>query len=157
MRRLKAPMRSDAPDLTRPEMAATPKAAISRDVLVWTSDAELFLPFSYILKLEGFMPSLACNLKDVLAFCARNSPCAILFDCTSEMGDAASLCCEIKRSAHAKEVHIIALFRSGTQPLHMTLLQAGVDDCLIRPLSPEKLLMSLRQISGLAQVSATQE
>ncbi len=45
---------------------------------------------------------------------------------------------------------MIALIRSEAQPLHLAFLQAGVDDCLFRPLSPEKLLISLMQVTGQA-------
>jgi NAD(P)-dependent dehydrogenase (short-subunit alcohol dehydrogenase family)/DNA-binding response OmpR family regulator len=122
--------------------------------LIWTADAELFLPFSYILKTEGFVPSLACSADDVLDSCANDVTHAILLDCTHETQDAVSLCLEVRRSACGKEVRLIALLREGAQPLHLALLRAGVDDCLVRPLSPEKLLMSLRQAgSGKVKIS----
>ncbi|NTG02312.1 response regulator transcription factor [Agrobacterium rhizogenes] len=150
MRQPRATTPSGAPGITRTEKAAKLNAAARNEVLIWTSDAELFLPFSFILKTDGFVPSLACSAKDVLAACAKSSPRAILFDCTHETQGVVSLCREIRRSAQDKEVHLIALLRSGAQPLHLALLQAGVDDCLFRPLSPEKLLTSLSQMGGRA-------
>ncbi|MEF0941609.1 winged helix-turn-helix transcriptional regulator [Rhizobium sp. BR 362] len=116
-------------------------------VVIWTEDAELFLPFSYILKMEGFAPSLACSASDVLNSCANDAVQAILLDCTPETQDAVSLCIEVKQSA-LRHVRLIALLRDGAQPIHLALLRAGVDDCLARPLSPEKLLMSLRQTAS---------
>ena len=150
MRQPRAATPSNAPRLTRSEMESNMQVAARNGVIIWTSDAELFLPFSYILKMEGFVPSLACSAEDVLAFCATSLPRAILFDCTHETQDAVSSCREIRRSAHDGEVRLIALLRNGVQPLHLALLQAGVDDCLFRPLSPEKLLTSLRQMAGQA-------
>ncbi|MFS8115027.1 response regulator transcription factor [Rhizobium jaguaris] len=114
-------------------------------VLIWTADAELFLPFSYILKMEGFMPLLACSANDVLESCANGVTHAILLDCADETQDAVFLCREVRRSARGNEVRLIALLRDGGQLIHLALLRAGVDDCLVRPLSPEKLLTSLRQ------------
>ncbi|WP_065091909.1 response regulator transcription factor [Rhizobium leucaenae] len=113
-------------------------------VVIWTADAELFLPFSYILKTEGFAPFLACSASDVLNSCADDGIHAILLDCTPETQDAVSLCIEVRQSAFA-DVRLIALLRDGAQPIHLALLRAGVDDCLARPLSPEKLLVSLKQ------------
>lgn len=150
MRQPRAVARSGASNFKRSEMAVKLDVAACNEVIIWTSDAELFLPFSYILKAEGFIPSLACSAKDVLASCTKRSPCAILFDCTHETQDAVSICGEIRRSTHDNEVRLIALLRGGTQLLHLALLQAGVDDCLFRPLSPEKLLTSLRQVAGQA-------
>ncbi|NLS16685.1 response regulator transcription factor [Rhizobium sp. P40RR-XXII] len=129
--------------------------AACNEVIIWTSDAELFLPFSYILKTEGFIPSVACSANDVLASCTERSPCAVLFDCTHETQDAVSICGEIRRATtHDDEVRLIALLRSEAQPLHLSLLQAGVDDFLFRPLSPEKLLTSLMQATGQAMETA---
>ncbi len=146
MRQPRAVTRTGAPNFKRSDAAAKLEVAACNEVIIWTSDAELFLPFSYILKTEGFIPSLACSANDVLASCAKRLPCAVLFDCTHETQDAVSICGEIRRSTtHDNEVRLIAILRSEAQPLHLALLQAGVDDCLFRPLSPEKLLTSLRQ------------
>lgn len=125
-------------------------------VLIWTSDPEFFLPFSYILRLEGFVPSLACSASDVLNSCANDAIHAILLDCTPETQDAVSLCIEVRQSAFGN-VRLIALLRDGAQPIHLALLRAGVDDCLVRPLSPEKLLMSLRRAaSGMIRASESE-
>ncbi|GES52401.1 transcriptional regulator [Rhizobium sp. NBRC 114257] len=150
MRQPSAVTRSGASNFEHSDAAAKLEVAACDEVIIWTSDAELFLPFSYILKTEGFIPSLACSANDVLASCANRLPCAVLFDCTHETQDAVSLCGEIRRSTTHDEVRLIALLRSEAQPLHLALLQAGVDDCLFRPLSPEKLLTSLRQATGEA-------
>lgn len=154
MRQPRAVTRSGASNFKRSGMAMKLDVAACNEVIIWTSDAELFLPFSYILKTEGFIPSLACSANDVLASCTKRSPCAILFDCTHETQDAVSICGEIRRSTHDNEVRLIALLRSGAQLLHLALLQAGVDDCMFRPLSPEKLLTSLRQVAGQAMEMA---
>lgn len=149
MRQPRAVPRSGASNFNGSDKAVKLEVAACNEVIIWTSDAELFLPFSYILKTEGFIPSLACSAEDVLTSCAKRLPCAILFDCTHETQDAVSMCGEIRRSTtHDNEVRLIAILRGEAQPLHLALLQAGVDDCLFRPLSPEKLLASLRQVTG---------
>ena len=151
MRQPRAVTRSGASSFKRSDAAAKLEVATCNEVIMWTSDAELFLPFSYILKAEGFIPSLACTANDVLASCSKRLPCAVLFDCTHEIQDAVSICGEIRRSTTPyNEVRVIALIRSEAQPLHLAFLQAGVDDCLFRPLSPEKLLISLMQVTGQA-------
>ncbi len=151
MRQPRALSRSGASNFKHSDAAVKLEVAACNEVIIWTSDAELFLPFSYILKTEGFVPSLACTANDVLTSCAKRLPCAILFDCTHETQDAVSICGEIRRSTtHDNEVPLIAILRGEAQPLHLALLQAGVDDCLLRPLSPEKLLASLRQVTGQA-------
>ncbi len=155
MRQPRAVTRPGALNFKRSDATVKLEVAAHNEVIIWTSDAELFLPFSFILKTEGFMPSLACSANDVLASCTKRSPCAVLFDCTHETQDAVSICGEIRRSTtHDKEVRLIALLRSEAQPLHLALLKAGVDDCLFRPLSPEKLLTSLRQAAGQAMEAA---
>ncbi len=155
MRQPRAVTRSGASNFKRSDAAVRLDVTACNEVIIWTSDAELFLPFSYILKTEGFLPSLACCAKDVLASCANRLPCAVLFDCTQEAKDAVSICGEIRRSTtNDNEVRLIAILRSEAQPLHLALLQAGVDDCLFRPLSPEKLLTSLRQAAGPAMETA---
>jgi two-component system phosphate regulon response regulator PhoB len=116
---------------------------------IWTTDTELFLLFSYILKVEGFATSLACSTNDVLASCTNGSPPAIILDCAHEALDVVSLCRKLGRSSWGKEIRLIALLQAGAQALHLALLQAGVDDCIVRPLSPERLLMSLRQAGAI--------
>jgi two-component system phosphate regulon response regulator PhoB len=125
------------------------EAAGGNTVLVWTTDAELFSVFSYILKVEGFPTSLACSANDVLTSCTNGSPSAIVLDCSHEALDVVSLCRQIGRSSWGKEIRLIALLRAGAQALHLALLQAGVDDCIVRPLSPERLLMSVRQVGAM--------
>ena len=155
MRQPRAVPRSGASNFKRSHAAVTLEVPACNEVIIWTSDAELFLPFSYILKTEGFIPSLACSANDVLTSCAKRLPCAILCDCIHETQDAVSLCGEIRQSTtHDNEVRLIALLRGEAQPLHLALLQAGVDDFLFRPLSPEKLLISLRQATGQAVETA---
>ncbi len=156
MRQPRAVPRSSGSNFKRSDAAVKLEVAACNEVIIWTCDAELFLPFSYILKTEGFLPSLACSAEDVLASCANRLPCAVLFDCTQEAKDAVSICGEIRRSTtYDNHVRLIALLRSEAQPLHLALLQAGVDDCLFRPLSPEKLLTSLRQAAGQAMETAS--
>ncbi|NTJ65058.1 response regulator transcription factor [Agrobacterium rhizogenes] len=155
MRQPRAVTRFGASNFKRSDAAVKLEVTACNEVIIWTCDAELFLPFSYILKTEGFIPSLACSANDVLTSCAERLPCAILLDCTHETQDAVSICGEIRRSTtHDNEVRLIALLRSEAQPLHLALLQAGVDDFLFRPLSPEKLLTSLRQATGQAMETA---
>ncbi|WP_411906090.1 hypothetical protein [Rhizobium mayense] len=113
MRQPRAVPPSGRSNIKRSDAAVKLEVAACNEVIIWTSDAELFLPFSYILKTEGFLPSLACSANDVLASCANRLPCAVLFDCTHETQDAVSLCGEIRRSTtHDNEVRLIAILRS---------------------------------------------
>ena len=56
MRQPRAVTRSGASSFKRSDAAAKLEVATCNEVIMWTSDAELFLPFSYILKAEGFIP-----------------------------------------------------------------------------------------------------
>ncbi|WP_265519621.1 winged helix-turn-helix domain-containing protein [Nitratireductor luteus] len=121
-------------------------------VVICSRDAELYLILEHILEVEGFDTRLA-NDADEAVPTAKERPAAVILDCQPNGLDALTLHSRLKQEGGARKIPVVALIAPGAENLHMALLRAGIDDGLVRPLVPARLVASLR--SWIAQPRRT--
>src|SRR5439155_10538229 len=112
--------------------------------IICSQDAELYIILEYILGVDGYKTLLAGNVEEAAERTTETSPAAIILDCRPGGLPVATLCARLKQEPTTRAILLVALIAPGAEDQHIALLKAGVDDSLVRPLVPAKLLASLR-------------
>ena len=113
-------------------------------ILICTQDAELYLLLGHILEVDGFTAALADGTEEVLHQAAEKNPQSVILDCRPDSFSSTKLCIGLKKDQKTKHIATIGLISSGAEKQHLELLKAGIDETLIRPVAPAKLLDFLR-------------
>lgn len=121
-------------------------------VLICTEDPELYLLLDHILHVAGFRCELADSDPDVEARLSEQGLLAVVFDGQAWRGDVVALCGFAKQAGFA----VCALMGAGMTPMHLQMIKAGLDDAIVRPLAPHRLLDFLRKARKAAGVAALQ-
>ncbi|WP_037172384.1 response regulator transcription factor [Rhizobium sp. Pop5] len=111
-------------------------------ILVCSQDAELYLLLAYILRSEGYEARLGASEGDVVEACGSADISAVLLDCVSWPSDIGRLCALLKDTGAS----VGALIGGDMRAQHLQLIKAGLDECIMRPLSPSKLVAFLHGI-----------
>nr|WP_292333212.1 response regulator transcription factor [Mesorhizobium sp.] len=98
----------------------------------------------HILGVDGYRTVLAANTEEAAERTRQASPAAVILDCRPDGLPVATLCAQLKQDSATDDVMLVALIAPGAEDQHIALLKAGVDDSLVRPLVPARLLSSLR-------------
>lgn len=112
--------------------------------IICSRDAELYIILEHILGVDGYKTLLAGNVEEATERTRETIPSAIILDCRPDGLPLAALCARLKEDPATRGIPLIALIAPGAEDQHIALLKAGVDDSLVRPLVPAKLLISLR-------------
>ncbi len=112
--------------------------------IICSQDAELYIILEYILRSDGYKTVLAGNIEEAAERTRETSPTAVILDCRPGGLPVATLAARLKQDPTTRAILLVALIAPGAEDQHITLLKAGVDDSLVRPLVPAKLLSSLR-------------
>ncbi|WEJ08568.1 response regulator transcription factor [Sinorhizobium prairiense] len=113
-------------------------------VLICSQDAEFYLIYSHILRMDGFASELASGLEDALAMAGERRAQAVVLDCQPAGAAASTICTELKRDLQIGDLPVIALIAPGAGSQQLDLLKAGIDESFLRPIAPAKLLDYLR-------------
>ncbi|KPH04858.1 response regulator transcription factor (plasmid) [Rhizobium acidisoli] len=117
-------------------------------ILVCSQDAELYLLLAHILRCEGFEARLGASEDDVVDACTSAEISAVLLDCVEWPGDVAFLCALLKGAG----LSVGALIGEDMGAEHLQLIKSGLDEGIMRPLSPSKLLAFLHGIGTRSEV-----
>lgn len=100
----------------------------------------------------GFATHACAEVDDALRLCARHAPAAVVVD-VERAGDDVADWCRALRERHARAVgrrgkrraalSILALTSSGSVADAERLFRDGVDDCVTKPVRPERLAWTL--------------
>ena len=112
--------------------------------IICSQDAELYLILDYILRADGYETVLAGSIEEAIERTTQTAPAAIVLDCRRGGLPVATLCERLKQNPANRAIAVIGLIAPGAEDQHVALLKAGVDDSLVRPLVPAKLIASLR-------------
>lgn len=112
--------------------------------IICSQDAELYMILEYILGVDGYKTELAGNVEEAAERTRETFPAAVILDCRPGGLPVAALCAKLKQDPTTRAILLVALIAPGAEDQHIALLKAGVDDSLVRPLVPAKLLFSLR-------------
>lgn len=110
-------------------------------VVLSSEDAEFCFLLQYILEAEGYAVCLASRPDQVVRLADHPNTRAILLDCLSD--NLGAICQGLRRGALTGRVPIAALV-SASSDRHIDLIEAGIDDSLVRPLAPARLLQFLK-------------
>jgi two-component system phosphate regulon response regulator PhoB len=113
-------------------------------VVLSSDDPEFFLLLQHILETEGYAVCLARRCEQVVRLAGAGTTHAVLLDCSPDSYEAAAICAELKRTVPTRTVPVAALIGASSDQ-HIDLIRAGIDESLIRPLSPASLLQFLRR------------
>ncbi|WP_163266199.1 winged helix-turn-helix domain-containing protein [Chelativorans alearense] len=112
-------------------------------VVICSRDAEFYLILEHILEGEGLNSRLANDLEEAVS-AANERAAAVILDCQPNGLDALTLYTALRQEETARNIPVVVLIAPGAESLHISLLKAGVNDSLVRPLVPAKLVASLR-------------
>lgn len=112
--------------------------------IICSQDAELYIVLEYILGVDGYRSVLAGNVEEAEERAKETLPVAVILDCRPGGLAVANLCVRLRQNPATRDILLLALVAPGAEDQHISLLKAGVDDSLVRPLVPAKLLASLR-------------
>lgn len=116
-------------------------------VLICTEDPELYMLLDHILQVAGYRCLLADNDSEAEAGLGGTRPLAVVIDSQTWRGDTAALCDRAKKSGCA----VCALIAAGMQSTHLEMIKAGIDDGIVRPLAPARLIDFLHLTAGRAR------
>ncbi|EJC84170.1 response regulator with CheY-like receiver domain and winged-helix DNA-binding domain [Rhizobium leguminosarum bv. trifolii WSM2297] len=111
-------------------------------ILVCSRDAEFYLLLEHILRHEGFETRLAASDDDAVGTCASAAISAVLVDCGSWPSEVAPLCALLKEAG----LPVGALISGDMRAQHLQLIRAGLEEVIMRPLSPPKLFAFLNTV-----------
>lgn len=112
--------------------------------IICSRDVELYIILEHILGVDGYKTLLAGNVEEATERSRETIPAAIILDCRPGGLPVAALCALLKQDPATRPIPLVALIAPGAEDQHIALLKVGVDDSLVRPLVPAKLLASLR-------------
>lgn len=113
-------------------------------VLVATEDADFSLFLSHVLANGSFQAiSIAPRIEDLEARISSSK--ALIIDST-DIDRALELCRRARKHQRTATVPMMAFIRAQHEGYYLQFLKAGVDECVLRPLSPDLILSGLRAI-----------
>jgi two-component system phosphate regulon response regulator PhoB len=113
-------------------------------ILIGSTDADYYLLLTHILEVEGYRVSLGRRAEEIVHLSSDPKVTAILLDCRSGETLAVDACRRLKDDPDTSPVSTIALIGPGAESKYIDLLQAGVDESFVRPVTPSSLLTFLR-------------
>lgn len=113
-------------------------------ILIHSHDADFYLVFSHILEADGFSCELAAAASVTAAKSLESKPSAIILDSQDEGDGSLQLCMALKQHGDLRHIPVVALITASAAARHLEFLEAGIDECFIRPFAPARLLAYLR-------------
>ncbi|TKT75655.1 response regulator transcription factor [Aquamicrobium sp. LC103] len=106
-----------------------------------SNDPELYLLLRHILEAEGYDLRLLVDVEDLDHLLKVGRLHAVILDCTPD-NESSLICARLKLGGQSTPV--AALIPSDGNAQYMKLIKAGVDEGMLRPLAPSRLLQFLR-------------
>lgn len=110
-------------------------------VVLNSEDAEFCFLLQHILEAEGYAVCLATRPDQVIRLAGHPNTHAILLDCMADNLEA--VCDGLRRDDRTGRIPIAALVGANCDR-HIELIEAGIDESLVRPLAPARLLQFLK-------------
>jgi two-component system, OmpR family, phosphate regulon response regulator PhoB len=117
-------------------------------IVIGSTDADYFGLLDHILQVDGFDAVFGKTIEEVLHLAVECAPYAIILDSRVGSFSASNACRALKSNPRTEDITLIALIEPGAESQYADLLEAGVDDCFVRPVAPVKLLDQLRTRAG---------
>lgn len=123
-------------------------------VIIHSRDPDFFMLIGHILASAGFASTLATEGGIPSAGEAPTALAAII-DCSGDPDEAVAFCNSFARLGEPGRTPLLALVPAQRDRHVLQLLQAGIDEVFVRPVSPEHILIHLRAMRGAKGSPAT--
>jgi two-component system phosphate regulon response regulator PhoB len=112
-------------------------------IVICSHDAEFYLVLNHILAVDGFTSALASDVEELLDLATQTPVHASVMDCRPD-NQMVESCSRLRQDIRTSGIPVVALIQPGAASQHIALLKSGIDEVLVRPLAPAKLLDYLR-------------
>ncbi len=109
-----------------------------------SNDPELYLLLQYILEAEGYDLRLIGGIEDLDHLLEIEKLHAVILDCASDHCGSTNICSRLKGTTTTQSIPVAALIPPSGGAQHISLIKAGLDEGMLRPLAPSRLLQFLR-------------
>ena len=128
-----------------PELPVSRATPSSRRVLVVDDNPVNLLVARGLVEKAGYSVEVARNGREAVDAVGREEFALVLMDCQMPEMDGLEATRRIRASAHRSSTPIVALTASGLPEELAACLAAGMDDCLVKPVSASMLQRALRR------------
>ncbi|MEW6040374.1 MAG: response regulator [Elusimicrobiota bacterium] len=111
-----------------------------RKVLVVDDDMEVVDYLKTLLEGKGYNVITSYDGKDAIEKARKEKPGIILLDFIMPGISGMEVCRILKTDAQTKQIPVILLSNVGSLDIIKTFLQMGVEDYIVKPPDPQKLL-----------------
>lgn len=116
----------------------------SPPVLLATEDDTFAAFVIYVFQQIGVQVLREADGKRLAKRLRELKPVVLLLESRLPGIDVRTLCAQLRLEKETRSVFILALLASGDERLQKELLASGADECIARPLLPEKLIAQVR-------------
>jgi len=117
------------------------------DILAIEDDPIIRAAFNRVLQPEGYKLTLAENGVSGLQACILNKPDLVLMDVHLPDGNGIELCRKIKADPRVRHIPVFIITGEAvTVENRMEGFDSGADDYILKPFSPEELILRIRRI-----------
>lgn len=121
-------------------------------VLVVEDDPSTSTLLETILRNAGHTVSVASNGAEALEIVGRELPQLVISDWIMPEMDGITLCRKLRQTAHTSNLHVVLLTVHEDPNRLVEAFEAGVDDYLIKPVTPKILFARLRAAQRVIQM-----
>lgn len=115
-------------------------------ILVCAHDLDYYLMLRHILEADGFATDFADTHVEAIRVARTERPSAVVLICRADSDETVLTCTKLKGDKATAHIPIVALISAGAERQHVQLLRAGLDESLMRPVAPKRLLEFLRSV-----------
>lgn len=119
-------------------------------VLICSQDEELYLVLSHILEVDGMESELTTDANELLEMTLTREHQAVILDCQPASVAGGTTFASVKQELCSR-LPVVALVARGAETQLLDLFKAGIDQILLRPLVPAKLLDYLNKTIAMGQ------
>ncbi|MDD2720995.1 MAG: diguanylate cyclase [Gallionella sp.] len=138
-------------DTEAPLVHVMPNSYPLRTLVVEDDPATLKL-LETILREAGHSVSVASNGAEALEIIAKELPQLVISDWMMPKMDGVTLCRKLRQSVHTSNLHVVLLTVHEDPNKLVEAFEAGVDDYLVKPVSPKILFARLRAAQRVIQL-----
>lgn len=113
-------------------------------ILIVDDEKSVRMLISSLLKTEGDEVTEATNEKEAVEIAKRENPHVILMDVKMPVLDGIEACKKLKEDEKTKHIPILAI--TAFSMTKMEIIEAGVDDFIVKPVDAEELSIRVRSM-----------
>lgn len=141
-------------ELNLPASISTPQEQFSLRVLLVEDDPTMLLLLKSMLQAAGHRVTTARNGVEALAVIQQNPPQLLVSDWLMPQMDGLTLCRQLRNSDVGKNIYVIILTAQESPERLVEAFDAGADDYLTKPITPQIFFARLKAGQRLVQLQS---